>query len=77
MKRLVRGAREVEPAIVRLEALTRFGVDYGAAKDVAELRAAIRELLVNVGFALPRHAPGPGVVCELHGKACPEAPAGK
>ena len=74
MKKLVRGAKDVEPVLARLETLLRAGVDYGSAEEVAALRASLRELLGNVGFDLPRQA-GPGVVCELHGKVCPEMPA--
>ena len=77
MKRLVRGAKDVEPALQRLEARVRFGIDYGSPADLAEVRGAIRELLANVGFEVPKAVTGPGVVCELHGKACPDAPAGK
>ena len=61
MRKLVKGAKEVEPALLRLEALVRLGVDFDRTSDVADLRAAIRELLANLGFDLPRHAPGPGV----------------
>ena len=71
MKRLVRGAREVEPALQRLQALLRLGLDLDRPEHVADVRASIRELLTNLGFALPLHAPGKGVVCELHGTACP------
>lgn len=71
MRKLVKGARDVEPALERLEVLARLGVDFDRAGDVADLRAAIRELLGNLGFDLPRHAPGPGVACELHGRTCP------
>lgn len=71
MRKLVKGAKEVEPALLRLEALVRLGVDFDRTSDVADLRAAIRELLANLGFDLPRHAPGPGVACELHGTICP------
>jgi hypothetical protein len=68
---LVKGSKDVEPALQRLEALVRVGVDFDRPSDVADLRAAIRELLSNLGFELPRHAPGPGVACELHGRICP------
>ncbi len=71
VRKLVKGAKDVEPALVRLEALVRVGVDFDRVDDVAGLRGAIRELLANVGFDLPRHAPGPGVACELHGRVCP------
>ena len=71
MRKLVKGAKEVEPAIERVEVLVRLGVDFDRPSDVADLRAAIRELLSNLGFDLPRHAPGPGVACELHGRECP------
>ncbi len=69
--RLVKGSREVEPALARLDALVGAGVDFARPEAVADVRAAIRELLSNVGFELPRHAPGPGVACELHGRECP------
>jgi hypothetical protein len=68
--KLVKGARGVEPALARLEALARGGIDFGRPEAVAEVRAAIREVLSGVGFELPRHA-GPGVRCELHGRECP------
>jgi hypothetical protein len=71
MRKLVKGAKDVEPALLRLEALVRVGVDFDRPADVADLRAAIREVLANVGFDLPRHAAGPGVACELHGRICP------
>ncbi len=71
MRKVVTGAKDVEPALVRLETLVRVGVDFDRAADVADLRGAIRELLSNVGFDQPRHAPGPGVACELHGRVCP------
>jgi hypothetical protein len=71
MRKVVKGAKEVEPALERLEVLVRLGVDFDRPADVADLRAAIRELLSNLGFDLPRHAHGPGVACELHGKECP------
>ncbi len=73
MQKLVKGARGVEPALARLEALVRAGVELDESAAVAGLRAAIRELLSSVGFELPRHAPGPGVACELHGRDCPAA----
>ncbi len=76
VRRIVKGAREVEPALARLEGLVRAGVDFDRPEAVAEVRAAIRELLSNVGFELPRHAPGPGVACELHGRECPTAGGG-
>ncbi len=76
MRKVVKGAREVEPALARLEALARAGVDFDRPAAVADLRAAIRELLSNVGFELPRHAAGPGVACELHGKQCPALAGG-
>jgi hypothetical protein len=71
MRKLVKGSKDVEPALERLEVLARLGVDFDRPEDVADLRAAIRELLANLGFDLPRHAGGPGVACELHGKVCP------
>ncbi len=71
IRKLVKGAKDVEPALQRLEALVRVGVDFDRPSDVADLRGAIRELLSNLGFDLPRHAPGPGVACELHGRICP------
>jgi hypothetical protein len=71
MRKLVKGSKDVEPALERLEVLARLGVDFDRPADVADLRAAIRELLANLGFDLPRHAAGPGVACELHGKVCP------
>jgi hypothetical protein len=71
MRKLMKGAKDVEPALQRLEALVRIGVDFDRPGDVADLRTAIRELLSNLGFDLPRHAPGPGVACELHGQICP------
>ena len=73
VRKLVKGAREVEPTLARLEALVRAGVDFDRPAAVADLRAAIRELLSNVGFQLPRYAPAPGVACELHGPKCPAA----
>ncbi len=72
--RVVKGARELEPALARLEALVRAGVDVDRPEALAGLRAAIRDVLSRVGFDLPRHAPGPGVACELHGRQCPAAP---
>ena len=75
MKKLVKGSKEVEPAIQRLTALVRLGLDLDRPDHVADLRGAIRELLGNLGFALPYHAPRKGVVCELHGRACPVEPA--
>jgi hypothetical protein len=77
MRKLVRGAKDVEPAIQRVQALTRFGVDFDAPEQLADVRGAIRELLSNVGFDLPLHAKGRGITCELHGKRCPVAPAGR
>jgi hypothetical protein len=77
MKRLVRGAKEVEPALQRMQALLRLGLDLDRPEHLADLRAAIRELLSNLGFALPHHPPGRGVVCELHGAACPPAEEGQ
>lgn len=71
MRKLVKGAKDVEPALERLEVLARLGVDFDRSGDVADLRTAIRELLGNLGFDLPLHAPGPGVACELHGRECP------
>lgn len=71
MRKLVKGSKDVEPALERLEVLVRLGVDFDRSSDVADLRAAIRELLANLGFDLPRHAAGPGVACELHGTVCP------
>ncbi len=71
LRRLVKGSKDVEPALQRLEALVRAGVDFDRPEDVASLRGAIRELLSNLGFDLPRHETGPGVACELHGRACP------
>ncbi len=76
MRKLVKGARDVEPALGRLEALVGAGVDFDRPAAVADLRAAIRELLSNVGFDLPRHAAGPDVACELHGHACPALAGG-
>jgi hypothetical protein len=76
MKRLVRGAKEVEPPLWRLEALVRLGLDLDRPEHLADVRASIRELLSNLGFALPSHALGPDVVCELHGRACPVAEEG-
>ncbi len=70
MRKVVKGAKDVEPALERLEVLARLGVDFDQPGDVADLRATIRELLANVGFDLPRHT-GPGVACELHGAVCP------
>lgn len=71
VRKLVKGAKAVEPPLQRLEALVRRGVDFDRPADVADLRTAIRELLSNLGFDLPRHAPGPGIACELHGAVCP------
>lgn len=71
MRKLVKGAGDVEPALERLEVLARLGVDFDRPSEVADLRAAIRDLLSNLGFDLPRHAAGPGVACELHGLECP------
>ena len=71
MKRLVRGAKEIEPALQRLIALVRLGLDLDRPEHVADLRAAIRELLSNLGFVLPYHAPGKGIACEIHGRTCP------
>lgn len=73
MQRLVHGASDVEPALVRLQALVRLGLDLDRPEHVADVRAAIRELLSGLGFSLPYHAAGPGVACELHGAACPTA----
>ena len=73
MQKLVKGGAAVEPALARLEALVGAGVDFDRPDAVADLRAAIRELLSNVGFELPRHATGPWLGCELHGKDCPAA----
>ncbi len=73
VRKLLKGAKAVEPPLARLEALVRAGVDFDAPAAVADLRAAIRDLLGNLGFALPHHAPGPDVACELHGKSCPGA----
>lgn len=77
MRKLVRGAKDVEPALQRLQALARFGVDFDAPDHLADMRAAIRELLANVGFDLPLHAKGRGITCELHGKRCPVEPAAR
>jgi len=74
MRKLVRGAKDVEPALQRLQALVRFGIDYDSPEHLADVRGAIRELLANVGFAVPPPARGRGVTCELHGEACPDAP---
>jgi hypothetical protein len=71
MRKLVRGAKDVELPIQRLQALVRFGLDLDRPDHVADLRGAIREILSNLGFDLPRHAAGRGVVCELHGRECP------
>jgi hypothetical protein len=71
MKRLVKGSKEVEPALQRLMALLRLGLDLDRPEHVSDLRAAVRELLTNLGFVLPYHAPGKGVLCEIHGRACP------
>jgi len=71
MRKLVRGAKDVEPALQRLEALVRLGLDLDRAEHLADLRAAIRELLGNLGFDLPHHPAGPGVACGLHGASCP------
>jgi hypothetical protein len=49
MRKLVRGAKDVEPALQRLQALARFGVDFDAPDHLADMRGAIRELLANVG----------------------------
>ena len=73
MRKLVKGAKDVEPALERMEVMVRLGVDFDEPGDLADLRAAIREVLANLGFVLPRHT-GPGVACELHGKACPPPP---
>jgi hypothetical protein len=70
MQQAVEGP-EVEPALERLDALTRLGVDFDAPGEVAPLRAALRELLAKVGFELPGPLRGEGVACELHGAACP------
>ncbi len=74
MRKLVQGAAAVEPALARLEALAGAGVDFDRAAAVADLRAAVRDLLSALGFELPRHL-GEGVVCELHGATCPALPA--
>jgi hypothetical protein len=74
MAKLVKGGRAVEPALARLEAVLRPGVDLDRPEAVADLRAAIRDVLSNLGFDLPRHA-GSLVACELHGDACPAIPA--
>lgn len=71
MRKIVRGAKEVEPALVRLEALVRFGVDLENPAHLADLRATIRELLSNLGFDLPLHEPAADVRCPLHGASCP------
>ncbi len=71
LRKVVKGARDVEPPLARLEALVRAGVDFDRPEAVAEARAAIREVLSIVGFDLPRHAPARGVACELHGRECP------
>jgi hypothetical protein len=63
--------RDVEPAIERLEVLTRLGVDVGVPGELADIRAAVRELLGAVGFELPSAPPGESDVCPLHGRACP------
>jgi hypothetical protein len=71
VRKVSKGMKDIEPALGRLDALVRAGVDFDSPAAVAELRAALRELLGNVGFVLPRHAPGPGVACDLHGRECP------
>jgi hypothetical protein len=71
VRKVSKDMKDIEPALGRLEALVRTGVDFDAPPAVADLRAAIRELLGNVGFVLPRHAAGPGIACELHGRECP------
>jgi hypothetical protein len=71
MTRLVRGAKEIEPALQRLIALVRFGIDLDRPEHLADLRAGIRELLSNLGFVLPHHPRRRGIVCEIHGRACP------
>ncbi len=76
MKKLVRGAPEIEPALQRVTALVHFGLDLDRPDHLADLRAGIRELLSNLGFVLPHHAPGPKIVCELHGRACPKEDGG-
>lgn len=75
VRKVAQGARDIEPALERLEVLARIGVDFDRPSEVSDVRAAIRELLGNLGFVLPLHAPGPGVACELHGAACPELAA--
>jgi hypothetical protein len=77
MRKLVRGARDVEPALQRLEAQVRLGLDLDRADHLADLRAAIRELLGNLGFDLPRQATAAGAPCELHGASCPPLAAGE
>jgi hypothetical protein len=62
---------DVEPAIERLEVLTRLGVDVGVPAELADVRAAVRELLGAVGFELPSAPPGESDLCPLHGAACP------
>jgi hypothetical protein len=74
VRKVLQGGKDVEPALQRLEALVRRGVDFDRSADVADLRAAIREVLAHLGFVLPLHA-GPGIACELHGKSCPGAAA--
>lgn len=76
VQKLVKGARDVRPALARLEALVGAGVDFDRPEAVAGVRAAIRDVLSGVGFDLPRHPPGPGVACELHGRDCPAAAGG-
>ncbi len=70
MRKVVKGAVAVEPALARLEARARAGVDFDRPSAVAELRVAVRDVLSGLGFELPRHV-GAGVVCELHGATCP------
>jgi hypothetical protein len=69
---LAEAGREVEPALERLDALTQLGVNFDAPGEVTDLRAALRELLANVGFTLPAPVRGASVACELHGDGCPE-----
>lgn len=72
MQEVLEGASDVEPALERLEVLVRLGMDFDAPADVAELRAAVRELLQALGFELPERRRSKHPACELHGATCPE-----
>jgi hypothetical protein len=74
MHALAKGAPDVEVPLERLEVLTRLGLRFDAPRELAELRAAIRQLLASVGFEVPLAARRERAVCELHGAACPLAP---